>query len=35
MNENQLGENIARLRKGKGLSQEKVAKYVEVKFALI
>ncbi|MBQ3545526.1 MAG: helix-turn-helix transcriptional regulator [Lachnospiraceae bacterium] len=30
MNENQLGENIARLRKEKGLSQEKVAEYMEV-----
>lgn len=30
MNQNQLGENIARYRKEKGLSQEKVSEYMEV-----
>ena len=30
MNQNQLGDNIARYRKEKGLSQEKVAEYMEV-----
>ena len=30
MRENQLGENITRYRKAKGLSQEKVAEALEV-----
>jgi len=30
MNQNQLGENIARYRKEKGLSQEKVSEYMQV-----
>lgn len=30
MKQNQLGENIAKFRKEKGLSQEKVAEYMGV-----